>query len=92
MYHTPKYLCQPTCDDLQLYVLFSTHFFNTINNKKHKQMYICPHRYIYKHMQPHIHTYIYIYTWIQPRPHINKQISYNLHIDNDLINPNANLI
>jgi hypothetical protein len=36
IYHTPKYL-RHTCDDLQLYVLFSTHiFFIHINNKKHK--------------------------------------------------------
>jgi hypothetical protein len=51
-----------------------------------------PHTYIYKHIQPNIHTYIYIYTWIQLKLHINKQISYNLQIYNDLVGPYANFI
>jgi hypothetical protein len=63
-----------------------------VNSKKHKQMHTHPHTYIYKHIQPHIHTHIYIYTYIQFKLHINKQISYNLHIYNDLIDPDVNFI
>jgi hypothetical protein len=79
MYHTPKYLWR-TCDDLQFYVFFSPHILKITYKQLKTQT------------NAHTFTYIYIQTFTTTHPYINKQISYNLQIYNDLTDPDTNFI